>query len=845
MRRLIILLASVVLGIGACALLLTSPARAGAESKPKALSFTSTGVTFANLGILPPQVNGTITLCTDCQQTSVCAGGGAGAWAMRLGGSWDCAAGTTAAFGDLASYVGPIGLTGSSVNGTDAISHVSLNGVKNVQAFGALCSATTVSVTTVASSTGIVASGSIGDFKVGQSVVIPLAGATSTIATPTINSAQLDSYGGTAPAPSQYLVAGASYISGTCDTDSSSSTFANATCTSVYDYTLQAVAFNGSISAPSATVAVTGAPAVLSIDNAIVLQWTTDPAAVGYILKRCTGASCTPTANSIYHVFPNLPVGQTSGGNFVYADVGNPFGHSEYTLTNAAQAGFLNTTITAISGLNITLAVAPAQSGTLAMYHDDAPAFQAAAVAACSSTGNNCGELYAPLCVTGNPYTFGQAVSLYGFNGLLLKGTSGANAGTFVNWLGPIGGIVFNQNYAADQIIDGISVPSGSGNDTPGVVFDLDKYTGPTGDVYGPGGNPGGFSPAGATADTLRNAECGEAGICVNFGGTSNVDTNVVDHLHVNGQGGWVGIYSNSQETYNEQAQNSKIETRDFGILGGDIASFKGSNLDFESNIVDADVYSEGLSSIDFCVSEGAQMFLWWNNVTGGMTVSNCRIATNPGPTGYFAGLLGGTFSNNFVQQSPMSIANIAMQTQYGRTDTFIGNVFQYGLSSSNASAYRVQPYNLPFTDISGGTTQPTYTAINNVVGTIAARSAHDGVSAPISFDFSGPLSAWEGKKLGINCAVPLTIPTNFAIPPSSATCGTSPSQTDAYTVYINGSSVGTITTQTSCSTTPAAGNVVLGTATATTCAAGQRLEVLVPATASGNDLYLTLQALF
>ena len=84
-------------------------ARAGAESKPKALSFTSTGVTFANLGITPPQVNGTITLCTDCQQTSVCLGAGGGAVATRIAGVWQCGNPTPAAVNDVAPVPVAIG----------------------------------------------------------------------------------------------------------------------------------------------------------------------------------------------------------------------------------------------------------------------------------------------------------------------------------------------------------------------------------------------------------------------------------------------------------------------------------------------------------------------------------------------------------------------------------------------------------------------------------------------------------------------------------------------------------------------------------------------------------------
>ena len=71
-------------------LALCGVARAGSESKPLALSYTSSGVTFANLPVLPKQVNGTWTYCSDCAQANPCAGSGSGAVAVLINGGWDC-----------------------------------------------------------------------------------------------------------------------------------------------------------------------------------------------------------------------------------------------------------------------------------------------------------------------------------------------------------------------------------------------------------------------------------------------------------------------------------------------------------------------------------------------------------------------------------------------------------------------------------------------------------------------------------------------------------------------------------------------------------------------------------
>ena len=71
-------------------LALCGAAWAGSESKPLALSYTSSGVTFANLPVLPKQVNGTWTYCSDCAQANPCAGSGSGAVAVLINGGWDC-----------------------------------------------------------------------------------------------------------------------------------------------------------------------------------------------------------------------------------------------------------------------------------------------------------------------------------------------------------------------------------------------------------------------------------------------------------------------------------------------------------------------------------------------------------------------------------------------------------------------------------------------------------------------------------------------------------------------------------------------------------------------------------
>jgi hypothetical protein len=112
------------------------------------------------------------------------------------------------------------------------------------------------------------------------------------------------------------------------------------------------------------------------------------------------------------------------------------------------------------------------------------------------------------------------------------------------------------------------------------------------------------------------------------------------------------------------------------------------------------------------------------------------------------------------------------------------------------------------------------------------ALAGLNGSTASVGFDFAGSVAA--SSIAAFTCGYALTIPANFTSPNSYVTCGTNPSEADAYTVKVNGATVGTITLSTTCVAT-------LGTATATTCAAGQRMEIDAPATVSGKDVAITI----
>lgn len=106
--------------------------------KYKGLSYTSTGVTFANLTVTPPQLNGTSVYCTDCQITNnVCSGGGGGADARLIAGQWQCFTSGFSGTGGLSlgNYSGQVNITGTQTNGADQISHVNVNQVLNALTF--------------------------------------------------------------------------------------------------------------------------------------------------------------------------------------------------------------------------------------------------------------------------------------------------------------------------------------------------------------------------------------------------------------------------------------------------------------------------------------------------------------------------------------------------------------------------------------------------------------------------------------------------------------------------------------------------------------------------------------
>ena len=101
-------------------------------------------VPFASLTTpsIVPQINGTLTYCSDCKQTTVCAAGGGGALAELVNNAWQCGLGTstggTASINPgTAGQIGGYAANGTVISPLTSIQATSVNGVLNVTAYGA------------------------------------------------------------------------------------------------------------------------------------------------------------------------------------------------------------------------------------------------------------------------------------------------------------------------------------------------------------------------------------------------------------------------------------------------------------------------------------------------------------------------------------------------------------------------------------------------------------------------------------------------------------------------------------------------------------------------------------
>jgi hypothetical protein len=322
-----------------------------------------------------------------------------------------------------------------------------------------------------------------------------------------------------------------------------------------------------------------------------------------------------------------------------YRDEGFPYGIDEEASTSAVAAD-LDAQITAIAGSSVTLSIAPSQSGSKTMRHDNAPALQAA-VNASVLQGVLGSKVYLPSCAA--HYDMAQAVSFWGLAQTGIQGpitnAMPAQSGTLIQWDGPPGGIVFNLNYAMADTIAGIGAEGLAGS-TPGILIDENKYpySGASQANAGPGA-PASVGTAALTPTKLevRHVDCGVVGLCLDLGGFANDENAVIDDLQCstpNGVGGNICIYSNSQETYNEAFYNVGCASRDICFDFPRIGSFVMLNTNSENAGIL--YYPPQISNQGRSIGgqeEGAQFFQYLGPGTNAvLTFSDWRIAGGSGP---------------------------------------------------------------------------------------------------------------------------------------------------------------------------------------------------------------------
>ena len=611
--------------------------------------------TFANL---PPEQDGMLLYCHDCRSAAPCVSGGAGAWAFGTRGQWTCAGmaleaalnansnkvsnlaggtvnGDALAFGQTGAQLNT--LSGSKLDGSDAITNVSLNGVRNVRAFGATGSLATASAATVAGNATVTLN-SIGDFKTGNWVKIDHAGAASNATTPTGVTIVPNSYGMN-PNPTADITKTLANGGG-CQVDAATGIPGhNTACNVSYTYQIVGVSQGGGWSVPTAAVSTSAGPATLSTNNNLLVSWTGAANDIAYLIYSCSGASCTPTLHAV------MPQAGAPGATAEsYRDFGHAFGTDEdfgTAMRSSGSAQDLFAQITSVSGNSVTLSVAPAQTGSFTMRHDDSVPINAAISSVCShtATGGTVGGIVEFPATSA--YSLGQSLNLYGCWGVTLSLTVAQNGDgghpVELEWHGVTGGTVINMNKAADSRVAGLSVSGINGN-TAGVIIDVDNYT--TG---------GGGDGLATQHDTFERLALGRAGIGIRVANRSTGNVQDLNFRDVqisnpsNGQGGmWGYFFGGGGQTYNEEIRGGLIAGHDVAIMSAFVGQLEIYGTDFEQNKIEAwasDRFgggADGNMMFSGVTSESAQYFIYDTGANGSnFIVDASRIADAPGPNGF------------------------------------------------------------------------------------------------------------------------------------------------------------------------------------------------------------------
>jgi hypothetical protein len=218
-----------------------------------------------------------------------------------------------------------------------------------------------------------------------------------------------------------------------------------------------------------------------------------------------------------------------------FHDVGRPYGH-DLIQNITPPAGLVNqilpARIVAITGTTVQLSVAPAQTGSFTMGHDNGPNINAAIKASCDST-DGCGTVYTPM----EPSLFPVASSVVALRGEGLRLLGGAGpigaepsslgpAGWL--WAGAMGGTMLQLNQQEKPEVEHLSLQSSSlvSGTTMGVTIDMDAYD--------PGDGLG--IPLTCGRETFRDIYTGQASVGIRLANinTQNCEFGVLESSIIN-----------------------------------------------------------------------------------------------------------------------------------------------------------------------------------------------------------------------------------------------------------------------------------------------------------------------
>jgi hypothetical protein len=677
-------------------------------------------LSFANL---PAEQDGTLFYCIDCQKVSPCLSGGAGAWALGQNGAWSCATGASSLSmsGDVtgstaASTVqtvegGKTPVVTSGVNSASGTATAAaLNGfnvASQINAsnpiYGVLSTSTTTETATTTAGNASVPLGAIGPFVVGNGVLLPHAGPTASVTTPTGLTGVGHTYGFNA-LPMLSVTATNNGYGAACNVDTT-----NASCTTSYTATVMAVDANGGLSPAATAATITGGPATLSVWNSNYWSWTCGNNAIAYVVLGCTGASCTPTA--IWGVVPKLD----NGCNFW--DFGNHFG-SDTTYGGSISTGVqatganqdLSTEITGVSGSTITLATAPGASGTFTAIPDNAPVINAAIAVA--ATGG--GDVLLPAGAA--TYNVSQ-LNFFNTQGVHFGGnpsgweSGGAPTATAVNYVGSIGRPMFYMNWAPGATIHDLHIGTGS---TPGIINYIDADSWVTGGLQRSKGNEVYKEMMGLGPNT-------SAGAWTTIGVNSSGGENEFVYLHNNNTSSMYG-YVGAFVAAGYQTENTEIDHNEFGRFNVCVQAGAAGTINEKNNDTSTPYIYHYASNamnqwnIDGDYTDGENAFWFYGaSLTGGgstVRVSNSVVHSTPGPNGFFLQAAGNeTWTADLFQCSGSNNCLISPGWTSAGTPVFMNDTFTSTYPASYPAAFK-PPFGLPIADGGGVNSMPAFVVV-------------------------------------------------------------------------------------------------------------------------------------